>query len=153
MQNINDVEKTKSFVACKLVDAQLDSFRVYSLELQLNFVGDETDEGLRSYWLCITGNVSFFDGEDTYLDRADVVANLYHLLGEKITGVEIEAGGALLLYCDGKVVTARTDKDNLEVVWSLTPESPDPNFRHGWSVTLTDNSELVLSISDQTKQR
>lgn len=152
MKNINDVEKTENFVACKMVDARLDSFRVYSLELQLNFLG-ETSKGLQSYWLCTTGNVSFFDGGDIYRDRADVVANLYHLLGQKITAVKIEAGGALLLYCDGKVVTARTDEESLEVVWSLTPESPDPNAEHGWSVTLTDNSELILSISDQTKQR
>jgi len=147
MRIINDFEKTESFLAGKLVGAQLDSFRVHSLELQLNFLGESVD-GLQSYWLCMTGDVRLSDGESVYHDRAQVIAGLYALIGQKISAVKIEDESALSLCCEGKVITISTDDESLEVVWSFTPELPDPHVDHSWSVTLTDESELVMSMAD-----
>lgn len=146
MRTINDFEKTENFLASKLISAQLDSFHVHSVELQLHFLGDSPD-GLQSYWLCMTGDISLTEGEDVYHDRAEVIANLYALIGQRITSVKIEDGNVLSLCCDSKVITTGMDDDSLEVVWSLTPESPDPYADHSWSVTLTDESELVMSMA------
>jgi hypothetical protein len=52
----------------------------------------------------------------------------------------------VLELCIGdKVLTICVDDEAFEVVWSVTPESPDPYAEHDWSVTFTDESELVMT--------
>jgi len=144
MATINNYVKTEGFLVDRLLGAKLDSFRVYSIELQLNFLGD-TSEGLQSYWLSAMGNVSLTDRSNTFQDRPEVLANPYGLMGQNIKAVNIKDNGALELCVGNKVLTICIDDEAFEVVWSVTPESPDPYVEHDWSVTLTDESELVMT--------
>ncbi len=144
MTTINNYVKTEGFLGDRLLGSKLDSFRVYSVELQLNFLGD-TGKGLQSYWLSAMGNVSVFDKSNIFQDRPEVLANLYGLMGQNIKAVNIKDNGVLELCIGSKVITVCGDDEDFEVVWSVTPESPTPYAEHDWSVTFTDESELVMT--------
>jgi len=150
MTIINDFAKTESFLESKLINAQLDSFRVYSIELQVNFLANSS-EGKQSYWLSATGDISLCDGDYVCRDRSEVIEKLHGLIGHKISAVKIETNGALAISFGSKVLTICLDDEAFEVIWSVTPESPEPYTDHEWSVTLTDESELVMSLPASIK--
>jgi hypothetical protein len=141
---INDYAETEEFLSGKLLGVQLDSFRVYSAVLQIDFIAD-SDIGLRSYWLSATGEVSITDQSCVRRDRSEILSMLYGLIGQRVSAVKVEDGGALTLCIGDKVLVAGMDDQAFEIVWSVTPESPEPYAEHDWSVTYTDESELVMS--------
>lgn len=144
MAVINDYVTTEGFLSDKLLGAQLDSFRVYSVVLQMDFIAD-SDTGLRSYWLSATGDVSITEQSDVYRDRSEVLSSLYGLIGQRVSSVQIEDGGVLALSIGDKVLAIGMNDQTFEIVWSVTPESPEPYAEHDWSVSYTDESELVMN--------
>ena len=144
MRTINDFKKTENFLVSKLLSAQLDNFRVYSAVLDLNLL-IEVNGDLESRCVSITGDVSISDGINIHHKFSEIVASVYDLIGARVTSVKIEQDGTLTLCFGDKALTVKLDHESSEIIWSVTPESPDPYEEHNWSVTLTDESELVMS--------
>ncbi len=143
MPLINDFKETKIFLSNKLIGAQLDNFRVYNLELQLNFISS-SNIGLKSYWLCVTGEIKIICKKNIYSNRSEVIAFLHSIIGQKVESIDIEYGGILSIFYSGTVIKVSMDDESLEVVWSLTPESPNSYVKNNWSVIFTDESDLVM---------
>lgn len=147
MRVLNDYPKTTSYLSEKLHGAQLDTFRVSSLVLDLAFLA-RTDAGLQERWLSLSCDVSLSLGDRVLRQRADVVGGLYELIGQKVQTIEIGQPGRLSIRLGDAVLTTQTDSDPLEVIWSVTPENPNIWDDHVWSVSYTDDLNLGLFEAD-----
>ena len=149
MAVISDYVETEKFLSDKLLQAQLDSFCVYSIELQINFLGD-SDAGKRSYWLSAMGNVSITDQHGVYRNRSEILSSLHGLIGQSVNTVKIEDDGVLTLSIGDKVLAIGMNDETFDIVWSITPESPEPYAEHDWLVAYTGESELIINRSPRS---
>jgi len=141
---INDILKTEEFLRSKLLHAYIDCFRVYSIELQVNFL-KQTDTEIQSCWLSVMEGITVTDSSEGISDSGNVLTSLHGLIGDKVGSVEILANGSLSIAFGSKVLKVFSDEPNFEMVWKVTPETPEPYAKHPWSVTFTDRSELVIN--------
>ena len=140
-----------------LVGAQLDRFTVSSLIVGICFVKLPKVAHLPvSIWLNASGQAGFLKtegiasngisiprGDDFFAAREKLLGQLYRLIGKEITAVDIDPSGALeLRFETGNLVFAGDDTD-LEEIWAITSDTPEPYGDQPWAVVLTDQRELV----------
>ena len=145
MTAIYDAPQVETFLRKKLVGAQLDSFQVYSLLLNIDFLA-ASDVGLQSCWLSTLGDVWVSRNSANYRERSDVLVQLYQAIGQKVRDVTVEENGGLRIHFGKWFLAVELNKVNFETVWALTPNSPDPTANHEWRVALTDEAELIGSL-------
>lgn len=144
MPVIDNIKLVKSALENRLIGAEIDSIRVYGVELQINFLLQGKD-GFESYWVSSTGAVCVACSGVLYCQRCDVVGSLCEVVGSRVSAVDIEADGRMSLSCDGRLISIAKDESGFEIAWAFTPDSPSPYEEHRWSLVLTEDSELVLS--------
>ena len=152
-----EVENAKKTAAELLVGAQLDRFTVSSLIVSICFVKLPKVAHLPvSIWLSASGQTVFLKTEgvaskgisipgedDFFAAREKLLGQLYTLIGKEITAVDIDPSGVLeLRFENGSLVFAGDDTD-LEEIWTITSDTPEPYGDQPWAVVLTDERDLV----------
>ena len=81
---------------------------------------------------------------DFFQLRSEALSSLYSLIGKEVSGVKIASDGAIAIQIEDKILSADRDQDEMEVIWSLTSDTPAPFVSHDWSITLNDQNELTV---------
>lgn len=144
-----------------LLGAYLDSLRVYSSSLELRFARLNEQERPNEVWIAFTSGIRVeapslhsSPAVDALHDkRGAALYVLCQMIGEEVSSVEIAGSGALLFHLGSCCVQLHLDEVNTEEVWSITSDSPDPNHKHQWSVTLDEFGQVAVHVpssSDET---
>ena len=142
---INDYKATESFIADKLIGAQLDSFLVHSIALDLTLLCDyigtnihgDVKHDLQRCYLGAGAEICVIDGQKVYKERSEVVGRLYSLIGQEISSVKINSEGDVAITISGKeIVLSKDDDPNLEFAWTFSPNSSSIFDDHEWIVIM-----------------
>lgn len=152
-----DINKARQAAATLLIGAQFDRFDVSSLVLNICFVRlPKVAELPINVWLSAAGRAVFIDksgvptnsvpesdSDDFFASREKLLGQLYRLIGKEITEIDIDPSGILELHFESGNLIFAGDETDLEEIWSITSDTPEPYAKHDWAVTLTDERELV----------
>lgn len=160
MCKINGRSTAEGVLNENLRGAQLDCFRVYSIELGLCFLVDvEAGRKKETVWISTMSVVQISDtvgndglgvptGNNNFMEtRAVAVSMLHRLIGQRVKSIEIKENGTLEIYFGKKNVSIAGGDKTFEVIWSVTSGSPEPFGEHDWSVTLADEGIIVTDIA------
>lgn len=139
-----------------LIGAHLDSVRVYSSSLVLCFARLNEQQRPDEVWITSTGRIRVSAPNfiapavtDALLDQRGLALYvLCQLIGEDVSSVHIFGDGALEFSLGGCGVQLHADEVSTEEVWSITSDSPDPNYQHRWSVTLDELGDVSVHVPD-----
>ena len=138
--------------------AQLDTIRVYSLIIQLGFVGlGRADNLPDEVWVSVSGTLHVKGDTSMVWEvappqgfiarRASVLGEVYRLIGQEVTAADVSDSGALQIHLGGKLLRAEADDDTgLEEVWSVASDSPDAAADHRWHVSLDDSGAISARL-------
>ena len=155
--DIRQVENAEEALGALLAGAELSHFQTYSLVLNLCFRKlPKTDNLPVEVWLSATGRATFIaktgvptnnvpdsESDDFFDSREKLLGQLYRLIGKEITEIDIDPSGILELSFEKGNLIFAGDETDLEEIWSVTSDTPEPYAKHDWAVTLTDERELV----------
>lgn len=137
-----------------LVGATLDNFRVHSLALDLNFLRLPKIGILPvSIWLCCTGQVSYSSytpsndtaqgaDSDFFSTRTETLGYLFGLIGNQVIGIDIGSDGTLSLKFQNGELLVNGEQPDLDMIWTIASDSPQPYGDQKWVVTLSAQGEL-----------
>jgi frataxin-like iron-binding protein CyaY len=146
-----------------LCGTQLDSFRVSSTVLEINFLRLPKARKLPlSIWLSVTGPAALLENEgigskiqsshekDAFFDaRERLIGLLYRLIGETVITTSINFNGVLQVQFEHSSLALFYDDEPSEEVWAITSETPEPYADQSWVVCLTDEPNLVTHRSKE----
>ena len=137
--------------------SQLSHFQVYSIVINLCFrklpklIGHPVES-----WLNSTGRIAFVsklesisndivaDKDYDFFDsRERVLEEVYRLIGKEVLEIDIDPTGILELRFETGNLIIAGDETDLEEIWSVTSDTPEPYGDQDWAITLTDQGELV----------
>lgn len=142
--------------------AHLDSFHVRERELTLCFVSGDTAGDRPVYVWLMTGAAALVCGSDLVrwpappegddgfrAGRAELLPDLYRLVGQSVAAVAIAGDGALSVSFSERsfVLTPGVGED--EEVWRVTDRTPDTFDAEGWRIALADDGSLALKRPDR----
>jgi hypothetical protein len=139
-------------IAVLLSGAQLDTLRVYSVALCLGFVRlGASDQRPNEVWVVLSGDISVHDASgksqranEFLARRENAVAALYRLIGQEVVSAQVcESGQLKIFFEQGEVVVERGEAD-LEEVWGVMSDSPNPADEHQWHVCFDDSGRFLL---------
>lgn len=155
--NLDEIEKIANQIQFVLQGAVIDELRIFSTVMYIGFYRAGAEENLpNSIWLSILDDAVLSEGagfscnlsSDTFFDRrAQLLSELYKLMGSKITLVEIKSPGFLVIHFGDNVLTCFYEVDDNEVedeVWSITSDNPLPYEEHTWDISLDKSGEFYL---------
>ncbi len=137
-----------------LCGTYLDNIRVYSSSIEICFSRLNEQEKPSEIWVTSTAAVRVCGPSITATFAAGAVLDqrgvalymLCQLIGEDVTSVQILDDRLLDFSLGGCEVRLYADEANTEEVWSITSDSPDPMFKHRWSITLDELGDLVVCV-------
>lgn len=131
-----------------LVGAYLDSFNVSSVSVSLRFINSVLKNGVNlcvdSYFTCpaeVVGSrceVSEAAAEDFFIGRSRFIGEICKCIGKAIEGLNVEAGGGLVLEIEGALVKLHVSSDDWEnddSVWSISMDGSDAHHASVSSVS------------------
>ncbi len=147
----------KEAINILLLGAQLDSLRVFSSVIDINFLRLPKVKNVpTSVWLSVTSQVQFWPSstqvtnvikasgdDDFFQSRKKALVDIYSVIGNTVTAIDIDPSGVLELYFDVGTLSLAGDPADLEEIWSITSDTPEPYGNQDWAITLTDQRELV----------
>jgi hypothetical protein len=157
MNAINSQVATKT-VSKLLRGAQLDTIRVFSVIVQLGFIRIDIMQDLpQEIWIVISGNLRVekrFEkvfkknrSGDYFGRRANALSDCYRLIGREVIDVSVLDSGRLEISINQAKICVEMDQEgNLEEVWSVMSESPNPVENHEWYVALDDSGQLSARL-------
>lgn len=153
--NFVNGQRASKVVSDLLYGAQLDTIRVYSLIIQLGFVCLGRASSLpNEVWISISGTLLVEGGTSTVRElassrdffacRASILGDVYQLIGQEVAAANVSDLGVLEIHLGGCRLRAEADDTDLEEVWSVVSDSPEPTVDHQWYVVLDDSG--VISV-------
>ena len=127
-----------------LLKCQLDRLIVSSIELRLCFLTESIPK--KEIWLTVSGAAWVDDQSEKegnfFLQRGRFLSQIYMLMGEGVTSVEVHKDGQLSLSVGQQNLVVEPDEESFEEVWSITPDNSSQFAEFDWYVTYTDSREL-----------
>jgi len=125
----------------RLVDAQLDSFRVFGWIVQICFIR----EGCY-IWMSTSGRLGVYSSGIAPAEKQEfgqLLGNLHAMIGENVSSVEVASNGSLSILLESGVVRTKLEGEVLDPIWSVTPGCPSVEVDGAWAVALTDDGTLI----------
>jgi hypothetical protein len=155
--NLDQIEKIANQIQFVLQGTVIDELRIFSTVLYIGFYRAEVEENLpNSIWLSILDDAVLSVGanfpcnlsSDTFFDRrAQVLSDLYKLMGSKVTLVEITSPLSLVIHFGDNALRCFYEGEDDEVedeVWSITSDNRVPYEDHTWDITLDKSGKFYL---------
>lgn len=129
----------------------LDSVLIYSSSVVLCFSRARSMEKPRDVWVSSTGDIKvLMPGSLSLTSRVEptgrtlAIGLLSELIGQDVDSAQILDEGALSITLGPNQVQLAQEAVDAEEVWSITSDSPDPSYKHQWSVTLDDTGRVSV---------
>jgi hypothetical protein len=158
----NSIERAQGALSKLLCGTTLDSIRAYSVVVQLGFFrSDDKGDLPREVWLTTTGSLRLIGANDDtsqsldgcqernfFEQRANVLKEIYMLIGKSVSSININMGGNLNIELGGKTLVASPDSENYEEVWAVMSDTPAADQDHQWYVGLDDTYEMIVRMPE-----
>lgn len=158
--NSTEAQRASATVASLLRGAQLDTIRIYSVVVQLGFVRLGDQAGLPGeIWLVVSGDLRVSDaserGESSgvslgFFDRrASALGAIYARIGQYVSSARVSVAGVLEIELGDARVLAQADQEgDLEEIWSVMSDSPEPHAPHQWFVSFDDSGNVSVRVPE-----
>ena len=156
MNNIDSIIATD--VVLKLLrGTQFDTIRVFSLIVQLGFVRTGLVQDLpQEVWIVLSGNLQVGNQTapdfkptpgDFFSRRANALSDCYHLIGKEVSDARVADSGTLeITLSKAKICVEADEEGDLEEIWGVMSETPNPMTEHQWYVSLDDSCRLSAHV-------
>ncbi|MGQ2802152.1 hypothetical protein ACT54M_17395 [Leptospira santarosai] len=153
-----EIKNLQRILSKLLNGAQLDSIRVYSIALDLEF-NQISKSNLPTTIYITTSNpiyllqdfsqVSNTDYKvDFYKQRGKVINQLYSMIGQEIKSVQLSKKGELTIAFDEKIFFLSRDVEEFETIWEVMDITTDPKIEHNWYISWSELNEIEINVSE-----
>ncbi|MDI7158059.1 hypothetical protein [Leptospira santarosai] len=153
-----EIKNLQRILSKLLNGAQLDSIRVYSIALDLEF-NQISKSNLPTTIYITTSNpiyllqdfsqVSNTDYKvDFYKQRGKVINQLYSMIGQEIKSVQLSKKGELTIAFDEKNFFLSRDVEEFETIWEVMDITTDPKIEHNWYISWSEFNEIEINVSE-----